>query len=133
MYAVKGNNIGTIEDARLLEQGGKIKEAAAMYEKLFKRSPQNLKIVYRLMVLHRKLKNITKELRYINAAIKINEQYYLPSKKIDNKATAISKQLNRLLGYATAKGQSNYKSEEILKLQARKTNLLNKQERQKKK
>jgi hypothetical protein len=124
MYAVKGNNNGTFEDARQLEQEGALKDAAAVYEKLHKRSPGNIKIIQRLMIIFRKLKNAGKELRYINAAIKINEAYYASKNKLNNKAGSISRQLNKLLGYT--KGNAAFKSDEVLKLHMRRSKLLDK-------
>jgi hypothetical protein len=56
MRAIKGNDPGSFADARLLEQNGDLKAAAELYQKLFKRSPGNLKILERLMVIYRKLK-----------------------------------------------------------------------------
>ena len=124
MYAVKGNNNGTFEDARALEQEGELKDAVAIYEKLHKRSPNNMKIIQRLMIIYRKLKNVNKELHYINAAIKINEQYYAAKNKLSSKAGSISRQLNQLLGYT--KGNAVFKSDDVLKLQMRRTKLLSK-------
>ena len=124
MYAVKGNNNGTFDDARALEIEGGLKDAATIYEKLHKISPDNIKIVQRLMIIYRKLKNTNKELHYINAAIKINEQYYAAKNKLSTKAGNISRQLNQLLGYT--KGNAVFKSDDVLKLQMRKQKLLNK-------
>lgn len=124
MYAVKGNIGESYEDARALEQNGELKAAAKLYEILHKRSPTKMKIVDRLLVLFRKLKDDKKELRYIDAAIKINEQYYTAIKKQDTKAVAISKKLNLLLGHTDKKGKTVLKTDEVLKLQKRKANLL---------
>ncbi len=124
MYAVKGNNNGTFEDARLMEQEGAFKDAAAVYEKLHRRSPGNIKFIQRLMIIFRKLKNVDKELHYINAAIKINEAYYASKNKLDKKAGSISRQLNKLLGYT--KGNAVFKSDEVLKLYMRRSKLQDK-------
>lgn len=122
MYAVKGNNNGTFDDARALEMEGELKDAVTIYEKLHKISPGNIKIVQRLIIAYRKLKNIDKELKYINTAIKINEQYYAAKHKLSNKAGSISRQLNKLLGYT--KGNAVFKSDDLLKLQMRRAKLL---------
>jgi hypothetical protein len=127
MYAVKGNKAGSYEDARALELNGELKAAAKLYEKLYKPSQPKIKIVHRLLVLYRKLKDAEKELRYIDAAIHINEQYYAAVKKKDTKTVAISKKLNLLLGHTDKKGKTVLKTDEVLKLQKRKANLLKKQ------
>ena len=129
MHAVKSNNGESFEDARALELNGEFKAAAKLYEKLYKRSPAKIKIVHRLLVLFRKLKNAEKEISYIDAAIKMNEQYYTAVKKQDTKTIAISKKLNLLLGHTDKKGKNVFKTDEVLKLQKRKVNLLKKQSR----
>ena len=124
MHAVKSNNRESFEDARALELSGELKAAAKLYEKLYKRFPAKIKIVHRLLVLFRKLKDAEKEISYIDAAIKMNERYYPAVKKQDTKTVAISKKLNLLLGHTDKKGKNVLKTDEVLKLQKRKANLL---------
>lgn len=123
MQVVKGNKTGTYQDALMLERKGDFKSAAALYTTLHKQDPRNLKILHRLMIVHRKLKNVLKEIQYINAAIKVHEQYYTSRKMADKKAIAISKKLNLLLGYTDKKGKSTFKPDEILKLEMRRNRL----------
>ena len=127
MYAIKGDQIGHFTDAQALEQKGEPEQAAALYEKLLKQSPSNLRIIQRLLVLFRKLNNAKKELQYIEAAIKIHEKKYLPINVLDKKATTLSNQLNKLLGHTDKKGKPVFVAEEVLKLQLRRTRLLKKQ------
>ncbi len=127
MYAVKGDHIH-IADAQSLEQKQDYAAATALYEKLLKQSPGNLAIVQRLMVLFRKLGDAKKELRYIDAAIKIHGQQYHIANKLNKKATTISNQLNKMLGHTDKKGKPVFVSDAILKLELRKTRLLKKQE-----
>lgn len=126
MHALKGNKGESLEDARALELNGEWKAAANLYGILHKRSPGKIKIIHRLLVLYRKLKDAKKELHYIDVAIKINEQYYTAIKKQDTKTVAISKKLNLLLGHTDKKGKNVLKTDEVLKLQKRKASLLKK-------
>jgi hypothetical protein len=128
MQAVKGNKTGTYQDALLLERNGELKDAATLYAILHKEAPGNLKILSRLIIIYRKLKDAVKEIRYINAAIKIHEQYYTSHKIADKKAIAISKKLNQLLGYTDKKGRSTFKPDELLKLEIRRNRLQDKQD-----
>lgn len=127
MQAIRGDHPGNFEDARALEQKGELKAASALYEKLLKRSSSKLRILQRLLVLFRKLKNANKELHYIDTAIKIHEKKYTPVLPLNKKAAAISKQLNKMLGYTDNKGKPVFVADEILKLELRKARLLKKQ------
>ena len=126
MYAIKGDHIN-ITDARALEQKEDWQGAALLYEKLLKQSPKNLPIIHRLLVLFRKLGNVKKEVQYIDAAIKIQQQKYAISNQLDKKATTLSNQLNKMLGLTDQKGKAIFVADEILKLELRKTRLLKKQ------
>ena len=126
MYAIKGDHIN-ITDARALEQKEDWQGAALLYEKLLKQSPKNLPIIHRLLVLFRKLGNVKKEVQYIDAAIKIQQQKYAISNQLDKKATTLSNQLNKMLGHTDKKGKAIFVADEILKLELRKTRLLKKQ------
>jgi len=120
MRVVKDDEVPeSFEGARQLEQRGTLKDAVALYERLLKRSVNNLKIISRLIILYRKLKNHTKEISTINKAIKIHEQRYAP-KKLNKNISAISKKLNILLGHTDKKGRNIILPTEIEKLQNRK-------------
>lgn len=126
MYAIKTGYVLTYKDARKLEQDGDLKGAADIYVKLYRQSPQNSKALQRLIIVYRKLKNAAKELKYIDAAIKLQEQYYAKAKKADKLTTSISNKLNILLGHTDKKGKPIIKPDEILKLELRKMRLQNK-------
>ncbi len=127
MEVIRGDGPSTFEDARLLEQQGEYKKAASAYEKLLKKATKKIKILERLMIVFRKLKDVEKELLYIDTAIKIYEQQYPVKKSTDKKITTLSKQLNNLLGHTDKKGKNMLVPPEIAKLELRKTRLLKKQ------
>jgi tetratricopeptide (TPR) repeat protein len=121
MRVVKDDDVpSTFDGARQLEQRGDIKEAVELYESLLKRSPEDLKIITRLIILYRKLKDYKKEMGLINKAIKIHEQRYLP-KKATKQVSLISKKLNILLGHTDKKGKNKLLPQEIVKLQNRRS------------
>jgi tetratricopeptide (TPR) repeat protein len=128
MEVIRGDGPLTFEDARLLEQEGNYKKAAAAYEKLLKRAGKKIKILERLLIVFRKLNDVEKELNYIDAAIKIYEEQYPAKKSADKKISTLSKQLNNLLGHTDKKGKNMLVPPEIAKLQLRKARLLKKQE-----
>lgn len=55
--------------AGLLEKNSQLSEAAAIYQKIFGRDPNNQKAMDRLLVIYRKLKDYQKELAVLNQAI----------------------------------------------------------------
>ncbi len=126
MQTVKGNKTGTYQDARLLEQQGELKAAAALYGLLHKHTPKSIRILARLIIIYRKLKDTVREIKYIDAAIKIQEQYYTAGKTTNKKTIAISRQLNLLLGHTDKKGKAVFKSDDLLKLEMRKQRLVDK-------
>jgi len=128
MFAIKGDHIH-IADAQALEQQQDHAAAAALYEKLLKQSPKNGHIVQRLLVLFRKTGDIKKELYYIDRAIKLQEQKYNISNKLDKKAATLSNQLNKMLGHTDKKGKPVFVANEILKLELRRARLLKKQQK----
>ncbi|RYY68645.1 MAG: hypothetical protein EOO13_11730 [Chitinophagaceae bacterium] len=132
MYAVKGDHIH-IADAQALEQKEDFSGAASLYEALLKQSPKNLRILQRLMVLFRKLRNVKKELQYIDTAIKVQQQKYVINGELDKRAATISNQLNKMLGHTDKKGKTVFVADEILKLELRKARLLSKKPKDRKK
>lgn len=125
MYAVKGTQVH-ISDAQALESQDDLQGAANMYEALHRQSPKNASILQRLMILYRKLGNGKKEIQYIDAAIKLQQQKYSIQASLDKKATTISNQLNKMLGHTDKKGKPVLVADEILKLELRKARLLKK-------
>jgi len=120
MRVVKADDVpASFNGARQLEQRGELRKAVELYESLLKKSPDDLKIITRLIILQRKLKDYKKEASLINKAIKIHEQRYTP-KKANKSVSLISKKLNILLGHTDRKGKNIIFPNEIAKLQKRK-------------
>ena len=110
----------TFEDAHLLEGNNDWKHVAAMYERLLKKSPNNIKIINRLIIAYRKLKDRKREIGAIDKAIAYHEGQYTPLNRPRNRVSLISKQLNKLLGHTDKKGRNAIVSIEIIKLEKRK-------------
>jgi tetratricopeptide (TPR) repeat protein len=127
MEVIRGDGPLSFDQARLLEQQGDYKKAAAAYEKLLKQSSKKIKILERLLVVYRKLKDTEKEIRSIDAAIKIHQQQYPVKESSDKKISTLSKQLNKILGHTDKKGKNMLVPPEISRLELRKTRLLKKQ------
>lgn len=125
LHALTGNKTeaGTSRNAMELERTGAIKEAAALYRILLKHSPNNLRILNRMMIVYRKLKDAVNEIKTIDTVIRIQEQYYNAGKNANKKTIAISKQLNLLLGHTDKKGKAVFKSPYLMKLEMRKQRL----------
>ena len=124
MHSITGNKTNTYSDAREPERKGELKAAASIYRLLHKRAPQKLKLLDRLIIVYRKLKDVVNEVKCIDAAKKIHEQYYAGQQNADKQTIAISKQLNFLLGHTDKKGKPVYKPDELIKLEMRKKRLL---------
>ena len=106
----------------LIEKGA-LKAAAFIYRLLYKQSPKKLKLINRLIIVYRKLKNGVNEIKYFDTAIQIQAEYYSGRKNADKITIAISKRLNFLLVHTDKKGKSVYKPDEIIKLEMRKKRL----------
>ena len=118
--ASKNDTPVSFEHAFLLEKDGELEKAAQVYEKLLKKTPSDLSILSRLMIIFRKLKNYRKEISYINQAIKIHEEKYARLKSKDVKVVALSKKLNMLLGHTDKRGKNLLSIPEVVKLKKRK-------------
>lgn len=129
MRVIKGNGNLSFENARSLEKDGDLENAAALYKTLLKTSRQKLKILHRLMIISRAVKDPEKEIGYIDAAIKIHEEQYALRKSADKKITALSSQLNKVLGHVDKKGRAVLVPDELAKLQVRKERLVKKYKR----
>jgi tetratricopeptide (TPR) repeat protein len=127
MEVIRGDGPLSFDQARLLEQQGGYKKAAAAYEKLLKQSTKKIKILERLLVVYRKLNETEKEIRSIDAAIKIHQQQYPVKESSDKKISTLSRQLNKILGHTDKKGKNMLVPPEISRLELRKTRLLKKQ------
>ena len=118
--ASKNDTPVSFEHASNLEREGELEKAAQVYEKLLKKTPTDLSILSRLMIISRKLKNYRKEISYINQAIKIHEEKYARLKSKDVKVVALSKKLNMLLGHTDKRGKNLLSIPEVVKLKKRK-------------
>ena len=127
MQAIKSEVLLSFEQARLLEQQGDYKKAAATYEKLLKQSSKKIKILERLFVVYRKLNDPEKEIRAIDTAIKIHQLQYPTKESADRKISTLSIQLNKILGHTDKKGKNLLVPPEISQLEVRKARLLKKQ------
>lgn len=116
----------TYAGALRLEREGSLKAAADVYRQLLRRAPRSTKILHRLMIVYRRLKDVDSEVKIIDSAIKIQEQYYGAGKNAGKQITAISKQLNLSLGHTDKKGRAINKPPEVVKLEQRKERLLKK-------
>jgi tetratricopeptide (TPR) repeat protein len=58
-----------------LKAGGKLREAADTYQKMFDQDPKDLVTMRQLLILYRKLKEYRKELTVINAVLAAQESY----------------------------------------------------------
>lgn len=118
--AAKNETIVSFKNAFLLEEEGELEKARSMYERLLKKAPSDLKVLARLMIISRKLKNYSKELIYINQAIKVHEQKFTSLKSTDAKVVSLSKKLNSLLAHTDKKGKNLLAIPEVELLKKRK-------------
>lgn len=124
MRVVKHDDVPqTFEGARMLEKQAATEKARDLYEILLKSSSDNLKILDRLIIIYRKLKQPKKEISAINREIKILSQHHSINKKFDNKVQAISKKLNLMLNHTDRKGNNLLIPPQIIKLEKRKKQL----------
>ena len=109
---------------RLLEQKNLPDKARDLYEKLLKKSPGNMKLLDRLIIVYRKLKDTRKEVAAIDQKIKIIEQHHGISGTVNSKVAALSKKLNLALKHTDRKGRNLLIHPQVLLLQERKKRLL---------
>jgi len=103
-------------------------ETAAEYEKNIRSDRYNEKAYERLMIIYRKKKVYSKELKLIDAAIKAFSELYRKTvkRKPDNKTIRLSKALLKMTGLSDKKGNPFYQREPINKWIKRKSVLLSK-------
>ena len=102
------------------EKANEPKAAVKIYEVLLKHRPSNERILTRLIINYRKIKDYKKELKYINALIKVHESFYAPKKRKGASIISISEKINRSLGVTDKKGNRIYTDDTIRKLEKRK-------------
>jgi hypothetical protein len=104
------------------EQGGELKQAATLYQKVVKMNPTDEVAYNRLMLIYRKEKDYKKEMATIRAGIKAFEELYDTSSrfKANTSIARISKRLLKSTGLANKKGESIYQAEPLGKWKRRK-------------
>jgi len=102
------------------EKANEPKGAIKIYEILLKHRPSNEKILTRLIINYRKIKDYKKELKCINALIKVHESFYAPKKRKGASIISISEKINKSLGATDKKGNRIYTDDSIKKLEKRK-------------
>ena len=101
-------------------------------EQLLKEQPSNEKAYDRLMVLYRKLKEPKKELKIINAAIKVFEEKYVKRQPgFNKKIETISRALRKATGLADKKGNNLFEPGELTRWKKRKALLQSKMKNKK--
>jgi len=116
----------SFQQAVILEKEGELSRAVSMYDQLLKKAPSDLLVLSRLMIISRKLKKYSREITYINKAIKIHELRYHKLKTRNLKVASLSKKLNALLGHTDRKGKNLLAIPEVEKLKKRKEVVLKK-------
>jgi len=116
----------SFQHAVVLEKEGDLARAASMFDQLLKKAPSDLLVLSRLMIISRKLKKYSREITYINKAIKIHELRYSKLKTRNLKVATLSKKLNTLLGHTDRKGKNLLAIPEVEKLKKRKEVVLKK-------
>lgn len=96
------------------------KEAAKLYEGLLRQQSSNEKILTRLIINYRKLKDYKKELKHINSLIKVHQSFYSPQNRKGAIVISISEKINKSLGATDKKGNTIYTDDAIKKLEKRK-------------
>ena len=104
--------------------------AAKKYEKLIRQYP-NREIYYnRLMLVYRKLKDFTSELKTIHAGIAaFTTLYDISPEGVDKKIVQLSRQLSKLTGLTDNKGKNLYDPDPIGKWKRRKEAVMKKLEK----
>jgi tetratricopeptide (TPR) repeat protein len=109
-----------IKEANKAEQREDISLAIKEYEEAIQKDPLAEKVYDRLMILYRKEKDHSKELKLINACIKSFETFYRSKKSRSKKIADISNKLNKSFGFTDKKGNTVYDPEPIARWKKRK-------------
>jgi hypothetical protein len=109
-----------IKEANKAEQREDISLAIKEYEEAIQKDPLAEKVYDRLMILYRKEKDHSKELKLINAGIKSFETFYRSKKSRSKKIADISNKLNKSFGFTDKKGNTVYDPEPIARWKKRK-------------
>ena len=96
-----------IEQAKDAEEGGDISAAINLYEKAIKQSPLVELPYYRLMILYKKEKKYTEELRVINRGLDIFRSYFDEKTKPFTAAGKLGQISKALLKSVTGTGKKH--------------------------
>ena len=97
-------------------------ESAKKWEKVIREHPTNAGAYDELMKIYRKQKDLKKELRTLNTAIRVFNQTFRKKQPVfDRKVVLISKKLLKATGLADKKGENIYQLGELARWKKRKT------------
>ncbi len=117
------------DDGPLKDNEAKEEHGIPYYLGLLKTSPLDQKAYNRLMILYRRAKEYSKELKIIDRAIKEFRGFYNSHRKVAVKNVQhISKKLNRSLGLTDDKGKEFFQQEPIASWEKRRQVVLKKLE-----
>jgi hypothetical protein len=111
--------ISETQQAGALETGGRLEEAAKIYEQVIRTRPLDEHPYNRLMIIYRKLRKPKDELRVLKSAIAVFEAKYI-KKSRSKKLTDLSNALMKTSGLSDKKGKLLVYPEPIAKWQKRK-------------
>lgn len=118
-------DIRLFEKARTLEQNDEPGQALTIYQRLHDQVPDDRRVIGRMLVLYRKLKNYKKELQLIDSTIKQNKETILANRnawvKANRKIAKINLALGRSLKILDVKGLPLWEEPFITSLKKRKT------------
>ncbi|WP_343690054.1 hypothetical protein [Chitinophaga sp.] len=113
------------EQARTLEQNDEPGQAITIYQRLHNQVPDDRRVISRMLVLYRKLKNYKKELQLIDSTIRQNKEAILANRnawvKANKKIAKINLALGRSLKILDVKGLPLLEEPFISSLKKRKT------------
>lgn len=117
------NSSGLFDEAKELESGGNLEEAARIYEKLIKDDKPDEYPYDRLMIIYRKLKKYKEELSIINKGIRVFEGHLkkpLRKSAKQEKLTTLSNAFMKSAGLKDKKGNLLYVPEPLSRWMKRK-------------
>ena len=98
-----------------------LNEAAKAWEKILHEHPSNARAYDELMKIYRKQKDLKKELKTINSAIRVFGEIFRKKKPVyDKKIISLSKALLKATGLADKKGENVHQLGELSRWKKRK-------------
>ncbi len=114
----------SVKEANAAEENKEVSVAIQDYEAIIKANPLTEKAYDRLMIIYRKQKEYTSELRIIDAGINAFDNLYKSKKSGSKKIVELSNKLNRSFGLTDKKGNEVYEPEPIARWKKRKVTVL---------